>query len=80
VTPISATPYMEHTYYGLMTLNLLGEKCRYPSQTIDFITKCQNNNGGFARSDLGISTFEYTFQAISAMKIIEKQEIAKPFF
>jgi hypothetical protein len=58
---------------------LLGEKCRYPSQTIDFITKCQNNNGGFARSDLGISTFEYTFQAVSVVKTIERQEIAKLF-
>jgi hypothetical protein len=59
---------MEHTYYGLMTLDLLGEKSKYPSQTINFVLGCQNNNGGFARSDLGISTFENTFQAVEVLR------------
>lgn len=67
VMPVNFTPYMEHTYYGLMTLELLGEKSRFPSQTITWVLSCQNNNGGFARSDLGISTFENTFQAVSML-------------
>jgi hypothetical protein len=50
-----------------MALDLLGETCRYPSQTIDFLLKCQNKNGGFARSDVGISTFENTYQAVSVL-------------
>ena len=66
--PANVTPYMEHTYYGAMTLNLLGENCMFPSQTIDSLLKCQNKNGGFARSDLGISTFENTFQAVSVLR------------
>ena len=33
-------------------------------QTIDWILKCQNRNGGFARSDLGISSFVDTYYAI----------------
>lgn len=64
----SVTSYMEHTYYGVMTLGLLGESCRFPSQTMDYVLKCQRGNGGFARSDLGISTFENTFQAVSIMQ------------
>jgi hypothetical protein len=68
VIPRSLTPYMEHTYYGARTLDLLGENCRFPSQTIDFVLKCQRRNGGFARSDLGIATFENTFQAVSIMQ------------
>jgi hypothetical protein len=64
----SVTPYMEHTYYGVMTLDLLGESCRFPWQTMDFVLKCQRDNGGFARSDLGISTFENTFQAVNVLR------------
>ena len=32
--PINFTSYMEHTYYGVMTLALFGEENKYPSQTI----------------------------------------------
>ncbi len=34
--PMNFTPYMEHTYYGVMIPDLLGEKTS-PSQTIDFV-------------------------------------------
>ncbi|MBT0158490.1 hypothetical protein G4O51_00735 [Candidatus Bathyarchaeota archaeon A05DMB-2] len=68
VLPESIMPYMEHTYYGIMTLDLFGEKTRYPSQTIEWVLKCQNKNGGFARSDLGISTFVDTYYAITTLQ------------
>jgi hypothetical protein len=71
--PNGATPYMEHIYYGTSTLNLLGERLRYPKQTAELVLKCQNANGGFARSDLGISTFEDTFYAVSVLQTISKQ-------
>lgn len=73
VVPQASTPYMEHIYYGATTLNLLGERLRYPEQTAKFVLKCQNANGGFARSDLGISTFEDTFYAVSILQTIGKQ-------
>jgi len=73
VVPHAATPYMEHIYYGASTLNLLGERLRYPKQTAELVLKCQNANGGFARSDLGISTFEDTFYAVSVLQTISKQ-------
>jgi len=52
-----------------MTLDLLLEKCRFPQKTADFVLKCQRANGGFARTDIGISTLENTFQAV---KILQK--------
>lgn len=68
VVPMNFTPYMEHVFYGVMTLALFDEESRYPSQITDFVLKCQNKNGGFARSDVGISTFENTFQAVSVLQ------------
>jgi hypothetical protein len=64
---------MEHIYYGASTLNLLGERLRYPKQTAEFVLKCQNANGGFARSDIGISTFEDTFYAVNILRTISAQ-------
>jgi len=72
VTPRSLSPYIEHVYYGISTLDLLGEHARYPKETAQFVFKCQNANGGFARSDLGISTFEDTFYAVSILRKIGK--------
>ncbi|MEM1660741.1 MAG: prenyltransferase/squalene oxidase repeat-containing protein [Candidatus Bathyarchaeia archaeon] len=73
VIPSASTPYMEHIYYGAAALNLLGERLRYPQQTAELVLKCQNANGGFARSDIGISTFEDTFYAVSTLKTINSQ-------
>jgi hypothetical protein len=70
VVPRSVLPYMEHVYYGVSTLELLDERPRYPTNTTSFALMCQNSNGGFARSDLGISTFEDTFYAVSILRII----------
>ncbi len=72
IIPRSYNPYMEHTYYGVSSLELLNEQPRFPESTGEFVLKCQNLNGGFARSDLGISTFEDTFFAISVLKTINK--------
>lgn len=68
VVPRSLSPYMEYTYFGVITLDRLDESCRFPSRTIDFTLSCRKGNGGFSRSDTGISTFENTFQAVSIMQ------------
>jgi hypothetical protein len=73
VIPHGYEPYVEYTYYGVMALEALKEKCRFPAKTLDFLLRCQNANGGFARSDLGVSAFEYTFQAVS---IVNKLALA----
>lgn len=68
VIPLNFTPCMEQTYYDVMMLDLFGEKIRYPQETLDWILKCQNQNGGFARSDLGISSFVDTFHAVATLQ------------
>jgi hypothetical protein len=72
VIPRSSSPYMEHAYYGISTLDLLGEHADYPEKTAQFVFECQNANDGFARSDLGISTFEDTFYALNVLRKIGK--------
>ena len=70
IVPNSSPPHMEHVYYGVSTLDLLGEHARYPERIARFVLMCQQSNGGFARSELGISTFEDTFYAVSVLKKI----------
>jgi hypothetical protein len=67
VIPLAYEPYVEYTFYGVITLEALKEKCMFPANTVDFLLRCQNLNGGFARSDLGVSSFEYTFQAVNVL-------------
>jgi hypothetical protein len=58
-----------------MTLDLLGEKSLYPKQSADWVLTCQNNNGGFARSDVGISSFADTYHAVAILqKLAQTQE------
>jgi hypothetical protein len=72
-SPESFDPYfiMDDIYFGVKCLDVLGKNYRFPSQTLDLITRFQNENGGFRRSIfLGISTFESTWHAISACSTI----------
>jgi len=72
-TPDSYDPYIviDDLYYGVMSLEIVGEERRYPSQTLDVIARFQNDNGGFRRSIfLGISTFESTHHAVAAASTI----------
>lgn len=68
VIPMNLTPYMEYSYSGVMSLGLLGEKSKYPLQTVNRVLNCQKFTGGFARSDLGIATFQDTYYAIEILK------------
>lgn len=64
---------IEDIYFGVKSLEALDETCRYSKETLDLIAKFQNPNGGFRRSIfLGISDFESTYQALSAMETILK--------
>ncbi len=67
--PRATLPYVEDTYAGVTTLDLMGEKCLYPEATASFTLNLQNSNGGFRRSiELGISTFENTYYALSILR------------
>ncbi|MEM2929433.1 MAG: prenyltransferase/squalene oxidase repeat-containing protein [Thermoproteota archaeon] len=63
--------FMEPTFMGLTCLRLFNEKPLYPDENMGFILGCQNSNGGFRRSlEHGISSFEYTFQAVSSIEML----------
>jgi hypothetical protein len=62
---------MESTFMGLTCLRLLARKPLYTTETVGFILGCQNINGGFRRSlEHGISSFEYTFQAVYSLETL----------
>jgi len=64
---------LEDTYYGVMALKVLNERCKYPTETLELIAKFQNPNGGFRRSIfLGISDFESTYQAVSVTRELQQ--------
>jgi hypothetical protein len=68
---------MEDTYFGVVSLEALGETLRFPQATLRLITKFQNSNGGFRRSIfLGISEFESTYQALSCIESILKSSFS----
>jgi len=69
--PGAKPSFMEPTFMGLACLRLFKEEPLYPEETVSFILGCQNANGGFRRSlEHGISSFEYTFQAVSSLEML----------
>jgi hypothetical protein len=69
--PGAKPSFMEPTFMGLTCLQLLRGEPLYSEGTISFILGCQNTNGGFRRSlEHGISSFEYTFQAVSSLGML----------
>lgn len=64
---------IDSIYYGVKSLEIFNETCKYPFQTASLISKFQNRNGGFRKSIfLGISTFENTYYAIFSLQTILK--------
>lgn len=69
--PEAAPTYLEDTYFGIKSLEILNEKVKHPLETLKFVAKFQNPNGGFRRSVfLGISDFESTYQAFSSIEVL----------
>jgi len=61
--------YLEEYYWAVESLTLLGKTIPNQDKIITFLDACKRDNGGFARSQfMGISTIEYTFQAVSLLK------------
>jgi hypothetical protein len=66
--------YLENLFFVTESLNLLDEPLPDIVEIVRFIEGCRRNNGGFSRARvMGIPTIEYTFMAISVLKICEKQ-------
>jgi len=61
--------YLEEYYWAVESLVLLGKIIPNKDKIITFLNACKRDNGGFSRSQfMGISTIEYTFQAVSLLK------------
>lgn len=68
--PNTAPSFIEHVYAGILASTLVAYEPRYFSRCIEFILRCQNRNGGFARSSVGIATLEYTYYAIYSLSLL----------
>jgi len=68
-SPGVGSTYIEDDYCGIWLLDLLGERSRYPEETVRAVLRYQNGNGGFRRSrELGLSTFEDTYLALAILR------------
>ncbi len=70
--PQSYPPYIEPTYAGIRTLDIIGKKIKDKDIVLQFVLKLQNSNGGFRRSKyMGISELEYTFKSLYILKKLD---------
>ena len=68
-TPHSRTAFVENLFFGLRAMRHPGLRPRYARSHALYVRGLQNANGGFRRSrELGVSSLEYTFYAVSALQ------------
>lgn len=69
--PHSRNYFVENLYFGLKALRELGSGPRYAWSHRRYVSRLQNANGGFRRAPShGVSTLEYTFYAVSSMRLL----------
>jgi hypothetical protein len=63
--------FLEDLYYLETTRSMLGVASSDTEQVISFVLDCQRIGGGFARArPMGIPTLEYTYYAVSILKLL----------
>ncbi len=66
VVPEVSLPFLQEVYAGATILKIMDAPFTYPEATRELVLGLQNSNGGFRRSiELGLSTFEDTYYALS---------------
>lgn len=76
-TTYGNSPFLEHTYAGLLASRLLGVAVKYPDKHREFIFACQTRLGGFSRvSNAGIATIENTYYALASLHLLENSSPA----
>ncbi|MBI2908769.1 MAG: hypothetical protein HYX92_14095 [Chloroflexi bacterium] len=71
-TDISAS-FLEDLFWLAKSLLFLREAPKVPEEWVAFLQDCWRGNGGFCRSrNMGISTFEDTYYAVSVLKLMER--------
>jgi len=69
VVPEVSLPFLQEVYAGATILRIMDEPFTYPEATRELVLGLQNSNGGFRRSvELGLSTFEDTYYALSILQ------------
>ncbi len=56
--------YMEQQYMGVKLCLRLNIQPLYPSAIEGFVNSCKRQNGGYARSEMGIATLKYTYYGL----------------
>ena len=64
-------PYLEHLYWLVSSLNVLGVAVGNRARALDFALDCQHHSGGFARARYGIATLENTHYALDVLSVLE---------
>ena len=65
--PGAFPPFIETTYAGISILEVYGASPEHPNQCIQHVKGCFRTNGGFSRSNFGITTLEFTYYAVSIL-------------
>ena len=70
---LNKSDYLEDVFYATMSLAALNKPVPDVGKIFQYVKNCQRNNGGFGRAQsMGIPTVEYTFMAVSILKVCEK--------
>ncbi|MBN1160839.1 MAG: hypothetical protein JXA17_02680 [Dehalococcoidales bacterium] len=60
--------FIEDLFWMVKSLVNLGERFHFRNEHINFVLKCQRDNGGFSRAPvMGIPTLEYTYYALNIL-------------
>jgi len=77
VNQFQSANYLEEYHWATEGLALLKKKIPDKNEVLLFLFFCYRGNGGFSRSQfIGIPTIEYTYQAVSILIQLEKQNVS----
>ena len=76
--PNMAPSFLEHIHAGLVLSRALASPPRYPKVCRRFVVRCQDPNGGFARTSHGLPTLADTYLAIHSLSILDMLEDTVP--
>lgn len=80
VVPEVSLPFLQEVYAGAAVLRIMDEPLAYPDATAELLLGLQNSNGGFRRSiELGLSTFEDTYYALSTYESTHRSRAKRAY-
>ncbi|RTZ93680.1 MAG: hypothetical protein DSY91_01650 [Deltaproteobacteria bacterium] len=70
--PDMAPSFLEHIHAGVSIARLLGYPPRFSQACLQFVTRCQDPNGGFARTSHGLPSLSDTYLAIHTLHLLDR--------